>query len=305
MLEPASGARLGEAQREARTSSRRSLKLALALAGGFAAAEAAAAVWTRSMVLLADAGHMMADLAGLLLALIAIRFSERAATREKSYGFYRAEILAAFANALVLCGIAGGVIYGATVRALDPRLVPGGPTIVLGVLGLLVNLAMIRVLRPSAGRSLNVKGAYLEVLGDALASLAVILSGTITIAFDQPYADPLFALGIAGFLLVRTARLLLECAHILLEGTPPHLDPGAIDEAIQDLDGVRRVHDLHIWSLTSGIHCLSCHVVTRPGADSDDVLAAVSGMLAARFAIDHTTIQVEREDRAHLEPSHT
>jgi len=304
MLEHTSGGSLSAALRENRRASRRSLKIALLLAGGFAAAEVVAALWTQSVVLLADVGHMVADLAGLVLALIAIRFAEREATPEKTYGFYRAEILAAFANASLLCGIALGVLVAAAKRFFDPHLVPGGTTMLFGVLGLVVNLVMLRVLQPASGKSINVKGAYLEVLGDALASLAVIVSGGITYFLDQPYADPLFALAIAGFILFRTGRLLLECAHILLEGTPSHLDPHQVDGVIRGLGGVQRVHDLHIWTLTSGIDCLSCHVVTEPGADPDAVLAAVSNALRDRFGIEHTTIQVEREDRAHLEPTH-
>lgn len=271
------------------------LRAALALTAGFAAIEVAGALWTGSLSLLADAAHMLVDTCGLLLSLLALWFAERPATPAKTYGYYRVEILAALVNGVVLCLMAVAILFKAYERILAPAPVPGGPMLALAVTGLVVNLISMRLLRPGAGESLNVRGAYLEVLGDAASSAAVIVAAGIILFTGWTIADPLAGLAIALLILPRTWSLLRQAVNILLEGAPPHLDVTEIEAAMREAQGVRRVHDLHVWTLTSGREAMSAHVVVDPDAPGDRILDALHVILHARFGIDHTTIQIERE----------
>ncbi len=271
------------------------LRAALALTAGFAAIEVAGALWTGSLSLLADAAHMLVDTCGLLLSLLALWFAERPATPAKTYGYYRVEILAALVNGVVLCLMAVAILFKAYERILAPAPVPGGPMLALAVTGLVVNLISMRLLRPGAGESLNVRGAYLEVLGDAASSAAVIVAAGIILFTGWTIADPLASIAIALLILPRTWSLLRQAVNILLEGAPPHLDVTEIEAAMREAQGVRRVHDLHVWTLTSGREAMSAHVVVDPDAPGDRILDALHVILHARFGIDHTTIQIERE----------
>jgi cobalt-zinc-cadmium efflux system protein len=271
------------------------LRAVLGLTAGFLLVEAALALWTGSLALLADAVHMLVDAAGLGLSLVAIWFAERPATATKTYGYYRVEILAALANGVVLGVLAVVILWRAWERLWAPPPVPGLPLVAAAALGLTVNLVGLRLLRPGAGESLNLRGAYLEVLGDALASGAVLAAGGVILATGWTPADPLAATAIGLLILPRTAGLLWQAVNVLLEGVPPHLDVGEIEAAMRQVPGVTRVHDLHVWTLTSGRDAMSAHVVVEPGTPGNRVLQGLHVLLHARFGIDHTTIQVEEE----------
>ncbi len=266
-----------------------------ALTSGFLVVEVVVALSTGSLSLLADAAHMVVDAGGLLMSLLAVWFAERPATPAKTYGYYRVEILAALVNGVVLCLLAVGILIEAYERLWQPPRVPGAPMLVVAALGLAVNLIGMSLLRSGAGESLNVRGAYLEVLGDAASSAAVIVAGAVILFTGWTIADPLASGAIALLILPRTWTLLRQAVNVLLEGAPPHLDVTEIEAALCAASGVRRIHDLHVWTLTSGREAMSVHVVAGPDTPADKILDDLHVILHARFGIDHTTIQVETE----------
>jgi cobalt-zinc-cadmium efflux system protein len=268
---------------------------ALVITGSFLVVEVGGAVWTGSLALAADAGHMLTDVGGLALALFAAWVAARPPTPEKTYGYYRVEILAATVNALLLLAVAGLILVEAYHRLRAPRAVQGGPMLAIAVAGLAANLAAAWLLRQDARQSLNVRAAYLEVLGDALSSLGVIVAALVVMRTGLTIADPLVSALIALFIVPRTWRLLKQAVNVLLEGTPSHLDLGEIEGAITGVPGVRRVHDLHVWTLTSGREAMSAHVVVDDVRESERLLEALHAVLHARFGIDHTTIQLDVE----------
>jgi cobalt-zinc-cadmium efflux system protein len=263
-------------------------------------AEVVGGLLTHSLALLADAGHMLTDVAGLALALFAIKFAERSATPERTYGYYRVEILAALTNAVVLIGISFYILYEAYKRFLNPPEVESGAMLVVAVIGLGVNIAGMLLLRESSSQSLNMKGAYFEVLSDMLTSIGVIIAAIIMLTTGWYYADPLISAGIGLFILPRTWVLLREAVGVLLEGTPSDVNP-AVREAISNVAGVDGVHDLHVWTLTSGVNALSVHAVLSNGASHDDVLVAVQRCVTTNFEISHATVQVEAQGCAEWE----
>lgn len=280
--------------------SRGRLTATLLLTCGFLVVEVVGALWSGSLALLADAGHMLADAAGLALGLFAIWIAGRPPTPAKTYGYYRAEILAALVNAIVLLVIAGGILVETYRRLLTPPTVLGGPMLAVAAAGLAVNLVCAWLLHGDAAASLNVRAAYLEVLGDALSSLGVVAAAATVLATGWSLADPLVSGAIALVIVPRTWRLLRQAVNVLLEGTPAHLDLGEIEEAMRRVPGVRRVHDLHVWTLTSGREAMSAHAVVDDVRDSERLLETLHAVLHARFGIDHTTIQLETEPRAVL-----
>jgi cobalt-zinc-cadmium efflux system protein len=257
--------------------------------------ELAGAWWTGSLALAADAAHMLIDVGGLALALFAAWIATRPPTPAKTFGYYRVEILAALVNALLLLLVAGAILWEAYRRVLAPRAILAGPMLAVGALGLAVNLAAARLLRRGAAASLNVRAAYLEVLSDALASGAVLVAAAVVAGTGWTLADPLASAAIAAFIVPRTWRLLTQAVNVLLEGVPPHLDLEEIEAAMRAVPGVRDVHDLHVWTLTSGKEAMSAHVVVEDPADSERLLADLHAVLHARFGIEHTTLQVERD----------
>ena len=267
----------------------------LVITGGVLVVEAAGAVWTGSLALAADAGHMLTDVGGLALALFATWIAARPPTPAKTYGYYRVEILAATVNALLLLAVAGFILVEAYHRLRAPRPVLGGPMLAIAVAGLAANLAAAWLLRRDARESLNVRAAYLEVLGDALSSLGVVVAALVVMRTGVTLVDPLVSALIALVIVPRTWRLLRQAVNVLLEGTPAHLDLGEIEGAMIRTSGVRRVHDLHVWTLTSGREAMSAHVVVDDVRQSERLLEALHAVLHARFGIDHTTIQLDPE----------
>jgi cobalt-zinc-cadmium efflux system protein len=280
---------------------KRRLLGALALTASVLAVELAVALWTGSLALLADAVHMFTDAGAILLSLGAIWVAERPATTTKTYGYYRVEILATLVNGVALCVLALGILWHAWGRLWAPPEVPGLPMVLAATLGLAVNLGSMRLLHTGASESLNVRGAYLEVLGDALSSGAVLVAGAVIALTGWRAADPLAGAAIGLLILPRTGALLWQAVNVLLEGVPPHLDVTEIGLALAEAPGVLRVHDLHVWTLTSGREAMSAHVVVDAGAASDRILQALHLLLHARFGIDHTTIQVETDSPSLLQ----
>lgn len=283
---------------------KRQLTIVFGFTAAYLVVEVVGAILTGSLALLADAAHMLTDVGGLGLALFAIRFAERPATPERTYGYYRVEILSAVANAVVLLGISAYILYEAYQRFRNPPAVESLGMMGVAAVGLIVNLAGMRLLRGGSTESLNLKGAYFEVLADMLSSIGVIAAGVIMWATEWYYADPLFSAGIGLFILPRTWSLLREAVGVLLEGTPSDVNLASVREAIAGVPGVASVHDLHVWSLTSGMNALSAHVVLTAGVGYDEVLRAVQTRVTNGLNIHHATIQVEpsghAESEAHL-----
>jgi cobalt-zinc-cadmium efflux system protein len=269
------------------------LWVVFALSASFMVVQVVVGWWTNSLALLADAAHLFVDAAGVGLSLLAVWFAERPATAEKTYGYYRVEILAALVNGVVLCVLAIAILVEAWDRLRVPHEVSAGPVLVVAVAALGVNLLAAWLLHAGAGESLNVRGAYLEVLGDALSSAAVIVAAAVILVTGWTAADALASAAIGLLILPRTFVLLRQAVNVLLEGVPAHLDLAEIETALCDAPGVKRVHDLHVWTLTSGREAMSAHVEVEPGTPPDRILDELHVVLHARFGIDHTTIQVE------------
>jgi cobalt-zinc-cadmium efflux system protein len=286
------------------TAARRSrgrLGAALILTGTVLVIEVAGAVWTRSLALAADAGHMLTDVGGLALALFATWVAARPPTPAKTFGYYRVEILAALVNALALLVVAGWILVEAYHRMLVPRAVLAGPMIAIALLGLAANAVAAALLHEHAGHSLNVRAAYLEVLTDAITSVGVLVAGVVIALTGWLFIDPLVSAAIAVVILPRTWRLLSQAVNILLEGVPAHLNLTDIEASMCLVPGVRRVHDLHVWTLTSGREAMSAHVVVDDPGESERLLDELHRVLHARFGIDHTTIQLDKEAPAVLQ----
>ncbi len=272
---------------------RKSLTWALALTSAFMAIEVVGALWTGSLALLSDAAHMLTDAGGMALALLAIRFSERPRTPQKTYGYVRMEVLSALTNAVVLLLLTVYIFYEAYQRYVDPPEILGVPMLVVAVAGLLVNLVSMKLLSAGSKESLNVKGAYFEVLGDLLGSLGVLVAAGIIIFTGWKLADPLIGAGIGLLIVPRTWSLLKQAIHILMEGTPPEVDVVLLERTLLAIPGVTGVRDLHVWTITSGLDSMSAHIVVDGSADAKLVLAAARGAMTTQFGLSHTTVEIE------------
>ncbi len=285
----------------------RRMALSLAVASGIMIAEAVGGWLSGSLALLSDAGHMLTDVGALALALLAIQFASRPADAKRTFGFRRAEVLAAQFNVATLLGLTGWIVY----EAIERLHVPHRPiqfaamaiTASLGVVGNGVILVWLR-----GDHSLNARSAFLHVLGDAVASLAVLAGAAVMwIRPDLGWVDPVLSLGIALLILWGAVRLILEITDILMEAVPRHLDLAEVCRMMEATDGVVAVHDVHIWSISSGLYALSAHLVVRADAmgRNDDILTEVKARLARACDIDHTTLQIESAGYAHLDDVHT
>ncbi|KAB1139260.1 cation diffusion facilitator family transporter [Micromonospora sp. DT46] len=267
---------------------------AFGLLAGLMVVEAVAAFRTGSLALLSDAGHMFTDVLGIGMALAAIAATRRAgADPQRTFGLYRLEVLAALANAMLLSGVAVYVVIEAVRRFGDPPEVLAGPMLVVAVLGLLANIGAFALLRSGAKESINVHGAYLEVLGDLLGSLGVIGAALLIATTGWWWADPLVAVAIGVFILPRTWRLGRAALRILVQAAPEHLQVTAVHDRLAAVPGVAEVHDLHVWTLTSGMEVASAHLTMAPGAEVGAVLGAARAALHDDFHIEHATLQIE------------
>lgn len=272
---------------------KRPLKAALALTAGFMVVQAAGGLVTGSLALLADSAHMLTDAGGLALALIAIRFAERPATPQKTYGYVRLEILSALLNAVVLLVLTFFILYEAVDRFLNPPPILAGPMLAVAVVGLAVNFASMKLLAAGSSESLNVKGAYFEVMSDMLGSLGVIAAALVVMFTGWRLADPIVGAGIGLFIVPRTWSLLKQAVHILMEGTPPEIDMSLLESTLKEVPGVVAIHDLHVWTITSGLDSMSCHVVIADMTRARETLLAINEVMKSRFNLTHTTIQIE------------
>lgn len=271
------------------------LAWALGLTLTYMAAEVVGGLITGSLALLADAAHMLTDAGGLALALIAIRFAARPATPQKTYGYLRAEILSALTNAVVLLILTVYILYEAYQRVLSPPEILGGPMLAIASVGLVVNFVSMRLLAGGSSESLNVRGAYFEVLSDMLGSLGVIVAALVVMFTGWSLADPIIGAGIGLFIVPRTWKLLKEVTNILLEGTPPEVDISLLKRRLLAIPGVQDARDLHVWTITSGLDALSAHLLVGDMADSRRILREARSMLSEEFKIDHATLQIEDE----------
>jgi cobalt-zinc-cadmium efflux system protein len=272
---------------------RRRLGFALTLIVAFMAVEVVAGVLADSLALLADAGHMLTDAASLALALAAVWLAGTAATPQRSFGLRRAEILAALANGVALVAIAVWIAFEAVSRLRDPSEPLGGWMLAVGLLGLVVNVAAASVMSGGRAGSLNIRAAYLHVLADLAGSVGVVIAGAVVLLTGWRYADPVAALAIAGLVLASAWSVLRESVGVLLESTPRGIDAVEVGRALAGHDGVREVHDLHIWTITSGFPAMSAHVLVDRGADCHRLRRELEAVLAERFGLTHTTLQVD------------
>ncbi|WP_026925067.1 cation diffusion facilitator family transporter [Glycomyces arizonensis] len=279
------------------------LWLALGLAVTVMLVEAVASWYTGSLALLSDAAHIAGDTLGIAMALAAITAVQRdAAARgglgearkpRRTFGMYRLEVLAALANTVLLFGVAGFVVVQAVMRIDDPPEVESLPMLAVAVVGLAANVASLVLLRSGAAESINVRGAYFEVMGDAIGSLGVIAAALVIWFTGWYYVDSVIAVAVGLFILPRAARLGRDALRILLQHAPVRVSVAEVEDALKTLDGVKEVHDLHLWTLTSGMDVATVHLALRSGADPGAVLTDAQKTLATRFGIDHTTVQIE------------
>lgn len=276
--------------------SRRSLSIVLVLTAVYMLAEAVGGWMTGSLALLADAGHMLTDVAALALALIAVWFGSRPATQSKTFGYYRLEILAALINGVALVLISFLIFYEAYKRWAAPPMVRSGLMITVATGGLIINVVCAWLLHGDHKDDLNVRGARLHIIGDALGSVGAILAGALMWLFGWYAADPLFSCLISLLIVWSSWHLIRESTNVLLEGTPAHINIAAVEDAILQTDGVTDVHDLHIWTITSGREALSAHVIHVEAISQADLLKELRAKLQDRFGVDHLTIQMETPD---------
>jgi cobalt-zinc-cadmium efflux system protein len=277
---------------------RRTLGLALALVLGFAVVEAVVGVLGDSLVLLADAGHMLADAGSLALALFAVWAAARPPTAARTFGYYRVEILAALANGVALVAIAIWIFVEGVQRLDEPADPAGGAILVVGIVGLALNLAVAGVMHGGRHGSLNLQAAFRHVLADALASVGVIVAAVLVLVAGWERADAVVAMAIGVLVLLSSWTVLRDSVSILLEMTPRGIDANAVGRTLAGAEGVADVHDLHIWTITSGFHALSAHVLCRPDVDCHAVRRSLEHLLEERFHIAHTTLQVDHAPAA-------
>ncbi|MCH7713222.1 MAG: cation transporter [Chloroflexi bacterium] len=289
-----------------RSAGRRRLAVALALTASFMVVEVVAGLLANSLALLADAVHMITDTAAIGMALVAIWLAGRPASIERTFGFYRTEVLAALLNALALWLITALIFVEAFRRLTSEAEAQGGIMVAAGVVGLAVNAVAAWVLHKSAGESINVEGAFLHVIGDLLGSLAVVAAGVLTMLFGWKLVDPLFGIVIGLLILFTSGRLLWKVLHVLMEGTPHNLDLLRLCQRLEQLEGVTGVHDIHAWSITTGYDALSAHVTADAAAmmNPDLVLSRLRDVASQEFGIAHVTIQLEDSDEGCAEDHH-
>jgi len=286
---------------KSRTQNKKALVITLGVTTIIMLVEFFGGLWTNSLALLADSGHMLADATSLALSLVAIHFATRAASPNKTFGFYRFEIMAALVNAVTLFVIAGFIVYEAIGRIAEPPTVASGSMIFIASIGLLANLisATILLKKSDVESNLNMRGAYLHVLGDLLGSVGAIVAGILMYFFNWYIADPIISVVVALLILKSAWGVFRSSVHVLMEGTPPTIDFYEVKETLERIPGVQVVHDLHIWTLTSGLDMLTGHVVIDDDADEQVVLQRAIDEIYHTYKIEHTTIQIEKSTIRH------
>jgi len=262
--------------------------------------EVGGGVFTNSLALLSDAGHIVIDLLALVLAYFAIRLSKKRSTDKYSFGYYRAEVLSAIINGFVLIFVTVYIFYQSYVRFLTPRAIKGPEMFAISIIGLLANLYVVMKMQSYGRENLNVRGAYLHVLSDTLSSVGVVIAGGLIIVTGNSIFDPILSAMIGLFILSSSFRLIKESTQILMEATPAKLELGKITEDMQKINGVREVHDLHVWSIASDVYALSSHILinAQNAPSMNAIIAEINEMLKSRHNITHTVIQSECESCA-------
>lgn len=281
----------------------KSLKIVFGITASYLIVEVIVGFISNSLALLSDAAHMLTDVGGQALALFAIWMSSKPRNNRKTYGYYRTEIFSALINAIVLIFISGYILYEAWQRFKEPPAVAGIPMLIVAVCGLIINLIGMKILKAGSKESINIKGAFLEVVSDMLSSVAVIIAGIIILATGWLYIDPIMSALIGLFILPRTYNLLKESVDILLEGVPKDVDYAAVEKFIAEKPGVVSVHDLHIWTLTSGINALSGHIIMNAETnllEISEITSAIKNELVSTFKITHTTIEVHIDKEGYV-----
>jgi cobalt-zinc-cadmium efflux system protein len=273
------------------------LKWALIISSLYFFAELTAGFVTNSLALLSDAGHMLSDIGALALSLFAFRVAKRPATHHSTYGYHRVEILAALFNGLTLWLIVGVIFTSAYYRLANPPVVESSGMIVVAVLGLLVNIAAAAILHSGHHHNLNMRGAFLHVMSDAIGSVGAIAAGAIMLTTGWYLADPLISVFIGALILYSSWSLIKDSLSVLMQSVPKGIRLDEVRQTIEAVEGVHKVHDLHVWAVTSDIYTLSAHAVVENGGDFHQVLNGIEDTLKARFNIEHTTIQLETESR--------
>ena len=288
-----------------REASRRTLVISLGIIIFFMVVEIVGGILAGSLALLADAGHMATDAGAIGLALLAMWIAERPSSVDRTFGFARTEILAAFINILTLWLISGWVIWEAVHRIGGEPEVEGVLMTAVGVVGLIVNIFVAYILHGSSEHSLNVQGAFLHVLGDLLGSVAVIISGIFVLAFDWDLADPIVSIIIGVFILALSYRPALQIFHVLIEGVPSHIDLYALCHDVEELEGVIVIHDVHAWTITSGYDSISAHIMIDPDhSDSQALLDQAKTLAREKYGLSHITFQVETSVQGCTEDHH-
>ncbi len=271
----------------------RPLLIAFGLTATFMIVEVVAGLASGSVALLSDALHMGTDVLGLGMALAAVQLAKRTAPTHRTFGTYRLEILAALANGALLFAVAIYILYEAWQRVRNPEAVTSGAMLIVAIAGLIVNLISFKLLTAGAKESINVKGAFFEVLSDLLGSIGVIIAAIIVALTGWTYADPLIGAAIGLFILPRTWRLTAQAVRVLMEAAPPGMDIDEVRAELASQEGVAAIHDLHVWTLTSGLDAAAAHVFIDDDADLRSVLTGLHTTLAERYQVVHATIQIE------------
>jgi cobalt-zinc-cadmium efflux system protein len=286
-----------------REGNKKGLLIALFVTTGIMFAEFFGGLFTNSLALLSDAGHMLSDASSLLLSVVALWIASRPATPKKTFGFYRFEVLAALFNGVTLFVIAGFIVWEAFERFMEPPTVSSGTMILIACIGLGANLisAWSLLRNGDVKENVNVRSAYLHVLGDALGSVGAIVAGIVMMVFGWYIADPIISVIVALLILKSAWGVISHSFHILMEGTPQSVNHEDVKEALESIHGVIDVHDLHIWTITSGLHSLTCHLLVQEDHPSQSILQEAIRTLSDRFHIDHSTIQIETSTHLHQE----
>jgi cobalt-zinc-cadmium efflux system protein len=278
-----------------RSGSRRALLWVLGLTLAFTVVEVAGGIWTDSLALLADAGHMLSDNIAITIALVAVTLARRPSTPARSFGMQRAEILAAFVNGLTLVLVSGWIVWEAVQRFRNPPEILGGWMLVVALAGLAVNGISAVILLRSEGESLNVEAALRHVIADLLGSAGVLVAAVIILATGWTLVDPIVSIAIALLIVASAWGVLRDSTGILMEQTPPNIDAAAVAQAIVSVPGVSSVHDLHVWRITSGFDALAAHVLVGRGEDCHGLRREIERRLESEFDITHTTLQVDHD----------
>ncbi|MFJ8258649.1 cation diffusion facilitator family transporter [Peribacillus asahii] len=288
---------------ETREGNKKGLIIALLITTGIMFLEFFGGLLTNSLALLSDSGHMLSDASSLFLSLIAIWFAARPPSPNKSYGYYRFEILAALFNGVTLFVIAGFIVWEAYGRFFEPPTIASGTMMLIASIGLFANLisAWSLMRKGDVKNNVNLRSAYLHVLGDALGSVGAIAAGILMLLFDWYIADPIISVLVALLILKSAWGVIKHSVHILMEGTPLTINQEEVKAALKEIDGVIDIHDLHIWTITSGLDSLSCHILIEDDKNSQEILQEAINKIKDTFKIEHTTIQIETSLIAHNE----